>query len=506
MAPSTTTGPIPLGPPSAPDQTATASPLVSWDQNITLTLERLEQRRADFPTLQSFSAGLTKQGEWVLIGGRTNGLHGFSGDGIANFPPSQQNTTIWLYDPISDRSWSRSLAESGLSPELQLSLSTTNAQAFQQGDVLFRAGGYVYDAGTRTFKTDNRLAAIDLGDIRSWVKGRSAALNQRAVLAVSGDPISVNGTASQFFAVTGGEMLQGANKNQAQLIFGQDFAGGYSPGSNGTYTEQVRNFTLHYKPKKGTLSYSVNSVSEPDPTAFHRRDLNILTQLTQTSKGKLKREGLALGGVFYNGTGVWTVPVEVDLLTGQPSMADPSAATTFRQAINQYTAASMGLFSRQDAAQTNLIFGGISAITLDPAGNPYYVNASNSPDQAFPYPFTSQVAAIRRDAQGQWQQSIAGSFPSITNPAGQPLNYGASAAFLPVTNRKSSGVRYLADGVLDLDWLRKTSPAGQPVHVGYVLGGIESQVFDNFSDLSTYGGTNYTKASGEIFKVLISHT
>ena len=58
------------------DQTATASPLSIWDEPWQVELEQVEQRSAKFPTLQSFSAGQTNPGEWVLNGGCTNGpLH-----------------------------------------------------------------------------------------------------------------------------------------------------------------------------------------------------------------------------------------------------------------------------------------------------------------------------------------------------------------------------------------------------------------------------------------------
>jgi hypothetical protein len=57
---------------------------------------------------------------------------------------------------------------------------------------------------------------------------------------------------------------------------------------------------------------------------------------------------------------------------------------------------------------------------------------------------------------------------------------------------------------LDIDRLQGKSQPGEPVLVGYVVGGIESQVFSDFNDLSTYGNTNYTVASGEIFQVLIT--
>jgi hypothetical protein len=494
---------IPLSSQGA-DQTATASPLSTWAENYTISLETLQDRRAPFPTLQSFSAGMTRSGEWVLIGGRTNGLHNFTNKGIENFPPAHQNDRIWVYDPVRDRSWSRPLSKSGLSSAKQLSLSTTNAEQLQQGDVLFRVGGYVYNEASKSFQTRNRLSAIDLGNLASWAKGKRKQLLPNSVLSVAGEAIQVDGEATHLFAVTGGELLAGRRDGQAQLIFGQDFKGGYTQGTNGLYTSQVRNFNIQYQPKQGELSYSLNRVTESNPSFYRRRDLNVMTQLHRTAKGKLVQEGAALAGVFYNGEGVWTVPVKIDLLTGQPIMPNPENPATFRQGFNQYTAANLGLYSRSEDSQTNLIFGGISALILDPSGETYYVNPDNDPNQGFSYPFTSQIAALSRTADGEWTQSIPGSFPNISNDKGQPLSFGASSTFIPLSKGQNGRVRYLADGVLDLDRLQSKSQPGEPILVGYVVGGIESQVYSDFNDLSTYGNTNYTVASGEIFQVLIT--
>ncbi len=497
------TGDLPLSSQGL-DQTATASPLQSWSEPYRVELQQLQQRSARFPTLQSFSAGQTQNGEWVLIGGRTNGLHNFTPDGKKNFPPSQQNTRIWVYDPIRERSWSRPLKQSGLSKGKQLSLSTTNAQEFQQNDVLFRVGGYVYNQETERFSTRNRLSAINLDDLANWAKRESRILPKSSVLSVAGKPMQVNGQDTHFFAVTGGEMLEGTNANQAQLIFGQDFKGGYTPGSNGLYTSQVRNFQIRYKPEIGKLGYRVNSISTPDDSLFRRRDLNVVNQFKLDDSGNLSRQGEALGGVFYEGEGVWTVPVEIDLLTGQPTMADANNPATFRQGINQYTASNLGLYSRSQDRQTNLIFGGISAITLDPSGEPYYVNIDNNPDLAPSYPFTSQIAALTQQRDGSWTQSLAGSFPELLNAEGEPLTYGASSVFIPLAPQQDKRVRYLADGVLDLDRLENRTQAGESVLVGYVVGGIESQVANDFNDLTTYGSSTYTVASGEVFKVILT--
>jgi hypothetical protein len=491
---------------SSIDQTATSSPIEPWSENYGVTLKQMKHRDAPYPTLQSFSSAQAKSGEWVLFGGRTNGLHKFpeasqSDNGKTSFPPSYQNERVWVYDPVRDRSWSRPLSKSGLSASKQLSLSTTNAQDLQQGNVLYHVGGYVYDKTTDSFQTRNRLSAIDINDMVAWAKGKTKQLPGRAVLSVVGKPLQVSGQNSHYFAVTGGNLLAGAKTNQAQLIFGQDFQSGYGDAATSVqiYTQQVRNFRINYDREKGKLSYQNNGISEPSSSKYNRRDGNVVTQLTANKRQQLTQHGEAIGGVFYGGQGVYTVPVQIDLLTGQPTMANANDPATFRQGINQYTAANVGLYSRQENSQTNLVFGGISALTLDPNGNPFF-NTEN------PYPFTSQIAAIKRNAKGEWSQSIMGRYPALTSESGEPLTFGASSAFLPLTRRQDPRVRYLADGVVDLDRLRKLSDPGESVLIGYVVGGIKSQVADDFSDPATYGSTNWTQASGEIFKVMITPT
>lgn len=492
---------IPL---SSSDQTPTSSPIRDWSENYGVALQQLTGRRAPFPTLQSFSAAQTRQGEWVLFGGRTNGLHNFpeasqSDNGKTAFPPAYQNDRVWVYDPVRDRSWSKPLSKSGLSAGKQLSLSTTNAEDLQQGDTLFHVGGYVYDKANDSFQTRNRLSAIDISALAGWVKGKSKQLPGNAMLSIPGKPMQVNGQNTHYFAVTGGDLLAGAKPNQAQLIFGQDFQTGYGDEATTVqiYTQQVRNFTIHYDPDERTLRYTNRGVSDPNQSNYNRRDGNVVTQLKLNNKQEIKQQGEAIGGVFYGGAGVYTVPAQIDLVTGLPTMANPDAPSTFRQGINQYTAANVGLFSRQDNSQMNLVFGGISALTLDPNGNPFF-NSEN------PYPFTSQIAGIKRNGNGEWSQSIPGSYPALSSADGEPLTFGASSGFIPLAKRQDPRVRYLADGVVNLDRLRRLSDPGESVVIGYVVGGIKSQVADNFNDPTTYGSTNWTQASGEIFKVMIT--
>ena len=121
----------------------------------------------------------------MLIAGRTNGLHGFSDDGLANFPPRYQNTDVWVIDPASKETWSRSLNDtsSGLTSNEIDSLSSTNTESYQDGNTLFIVGGYVYSRAINNFTTYNALSAIDLPTLVDWVKGTDETLHDEYYLA-----------------------------------------------------------------------------------------------------------------------------------------------------------------------------------------------------------------------------------------------------------------------------------------------------------------------------------
>ena len=89
------------------DQTPNFSQVTNWSGAYDLAFAEYDMGTASVPTLQSFASGIYDD-QWVLIAGRTNGLHGFSDDGLANFPPKYQNTDVWVIDPVSKETWSRS--------------------------------------------------------------------------------------------------------------------------------------------------------------------------------------------------------------------------------------------------------------------------------------------------------------------------------------------------------------------------------------------------------------
>ena len=80
----------------------------------------VEIEQADFSLPNGLHSGATAvyNDKWLYIAGRTNGMHGFNNDDN-NFPPQQQNTSIYVIDLNTETVYSKSMtdASSGLTQE-----------------------------------------------------------------------------------------------------------------------------------------------------------------------------------------------------------------------------------------------------------------------------------------------------------------------------------------------------------------------------------------------------
>jgi hypothetical protein len=417
---------------------------------------------AVLPTLHSYAAA-HHDGKWIMLGGRTNGLHGFETSPIINFPEQYQNRDVWVIDPVTHQSWSRSLEDvfSGLNANQIAALTSTNQQFTQIGDRLYVTGGYGIPGSGAGFATFDTLSAIDLDGIVDWVvSAQGQAVDHIRQIS---DPL---------FKVTGGAMYE--MQDRVHLIFGQDFTGGYNPTKNGAYTKQVRSFDIV---DDGMTLAVANVSSTPQVEAYRRRDLNVYPTLAP-GVGGVEQGLTVLSGVFTEQTGVWTVPVEIDD-AGQPTMADPNFAGTFKQAMNQYHSAKVGLYSSAQGSMHELLLGGISLKTYDEALNTF-VQDDNMP-------FTSQMTAVVRDESGNYTQHFLGSYPELYDTEENLLNFGANAEFFLVP-----GIATYENGVIDLDLL-----SGETV-VGYVYGGIVS----NAPHVRGVEGA-VSGASNRIFEVVV---
>lgn len=515
---------LPLVTPAlAQDQTTTGtgaagfSSVTNWSADsrryqISLQSHTWSDPANPLPGLQSFASAVYDH-EWVMVAGRTNGMHDFTNSGDANFPPNRQNVDVWVVNPVTQQTWHRSLADNtNLSLDQLSRLSATNTESFQRGDGFFVAGGYgsilasaSYDSVTGStsivssgsFVTHNSLTAIHLPDLVGWVKSGTAALSANAVTQIAGS--------NDYFAVTGGEMVKTSN-NQVHLVFGQNFQGPYTGASNGVYTSQVRSFTLDYNPGSETvaptLAYSPTATSpvSGDATQFRRRDLNVAPSIRRDpSDPAAVQEGMiAYAGVFTGpaiatgtgtasspGNGVWTLPVEISA-TGTPTMiGTTSTATSFVQPMNQYAAAHLGVYSGSTGDFTTFLLGGITANTYDPQSGTLTYQAE--------YPFTNQITAVTRDVAGGYRQQYVGEYPFTPLVSGTRTFslYGAEAKFF--TNSSLPANATYANGVFNLDELLALGSGT----IGYMFGGIASSVPNTTSRLDS-------TASPQIFSVIFT--
>ena len=169
-------------------------------------------------------------------------------------------------------------------------------------------------------------------------------------------------------------------------------------------------------------------------------------------------------------------------------MASPGPGT-FKQGMNNYTSATLGVASTSGDMYTVLL-GGISF--------GFFTNGVFQTDAEFP--FINQVTTVRIDRQGRFSQYLMDAeYPAIlsaqANPvlgcdgaqACTPLLFGAAAQLVPAAN-----LPVYDNGVLKLERL-----GPNPVVVGYVVGGIQSA-------LPNTNGPSDSGASPFIFTVTLT--
>lgn len=443
----------------AQHQTEVFSPIiVDGSLPYQIDLVPFELGDTPLPSLHSY-AKAQWDGKWLLIGGRTNGLHEFTQNGFINFPPAHQNREIWVVDPVHGKSWRRSMEEEGsglTTPQID-SLSVTNNQFYQKDDRLYLTGGYGLEA-EEDFVTFDTLTAIDVPGIMAWVQGGDG--NASSTIRQIHNPL---------FRVTGGAMLPIGDRTH--LVFGQDFQGPYTPFGNGIYTNQVRSFTI----VDDGIELSVDNVavSEPDEN-YRRRDLNVLPVIRPQDDGMFTEELRVLSGVFTPEGGAWTVPVEIDS-RGNPMMADPADDDAFKQAMNLYHTAKISLYSESSNESHMLLFGGISLHYIDPETNQLSQDAN--------LPFINQATSVVIDRDGKYEQHLLPEeFPEFyDSESGNRLLYGTNAEFM-----LTDGISAHDNGVIKMDDI------SGPTTLGYIVGGIAADQPNN----------GFSAASGRIFKVV----
>lgn len=396
------------------------------------------------------------KGLGVIIGGRKNGMHGFTN--VGSFPANEQNTTVFVIDFKNQQIYSRDLREqsSGLTQTDIETLSVTDPEYFQDGHTLYFIGGYGYDSNSQTFDTKTTLTAINLPGLINWVINNQGSVKQNTQQL--SDPQ---------LQVTGGKAIKIGNI--IYLVFGQTFTGEYTSSSNGIYTQQMRRFSI-----SDTFNIQfLPAIPESGSDNYRRRDFNLLPAIYQLGKN-LVYGFVQFSGVFTESGGVWTIPVTFQD-GGSLTMKNASDPTAFKQGMNVYSSSAISLYSNRNKAMYNIFFGGLTY--------QYFNNGSLVTDSSIPY--TNQIVTIKMDSQGIFTEHLMStSMPTIPDPA--PLGYlffGTAAYFF------ANNISAYPNQVLNYDYIRK------PTVIGYIVGGIQSTV------LNTTDPVTQTNSSRYIFEV-----
>jgi hypothetical protein len=399
------------------------------------------------PALHSFAFG-QYEGEWLLIGGRVDGLH--RRQPFAAFDSVGHNYELTVVNPTTQQVWTADLKS--LPIPLQEQLSATNPEFLQVDDQLFLAGGYGYSPTLGDHKTFEYLTVVDIPAAIQAVKNKTDLA-----------------PAFQYFedarfAVTGGQMERIGDV--FYLVGGQNFGGRYNPngpdfgpGFFQKYNHEIRTFRM----EQDGFSRAPFLYSGPiDSVNLHRRDFNMCPQIMPDG-----REGLlAFSGVFqYKADIPYLNLVEIE---GNGYRVVPG----FQQHYQQYHCAKLPLYDAQTKAMHTLFLGGISQYG-DSAGA-HFIDCN--------VPFVKTIARVTRDAAGQYQE--------YRLPIEMPDYLGASAEFIRLPT-----LPQYENGVIKLDELPTKNTL-----IGYVVGGIHS----SDDNIFWVNEGDHSSASSTVYKVFLS--
>ncbi len=470
-----------------PAKTAAATPVPSSPSTqpsaATATLpfkfELAEVAGSKLPALQSYTSAQS-QGKWLLIGGRTAGLHGFGTSGANNFPRSTANTVAYVIDPAQNSVLGSVDLAANLPAAIAGQLTASNSQFEQVGGLLYIIGGYGKDLVSGKMTTFGSVISVDVDGLVAAI----VAKNDKVAGFFKQSPAPDNR-----LKVTGGALKY--NAGIFYLVFGQKFDGEYSVenrdynhagGQFQQYTEKVRVFTL-------TPTLAIKDFNQVDggydpSLPYHRRDLNVVDIIDDDGKTP---GAVVYGGVFKAGqVAGFTAPI--DLVYGTTvNNAKVGVQASFNQALSQYDCAHLTVFDAASASSFTTLLGGISQYHYIASTNTLVQDAINLSVGIDGLPFIDTVSTIQNKSGTSLAQYI--------QPVPLPGLLGAEMQFLRSSKLQvGAGGPYFDNGVLNLAAL-----SGRTL-VGHAYGGIQS-----FGPYSTYGTPPpSTQASARLFEVYVT--
>jgi hypothetical protein len=418
------------------------------------------------PGLQSFVFG-THNTDWLMMCGRVNGFHGFPTDTNTNFPRTQANPNIFVYDVAAHQLYTMPVPKYG--GDTGNVFLCTNLGHTQQDGILYAGGGYgVASAKDNSAKkTYNYFMRVDLSAAIAAVKANNPMQFKNAIWWGQSDLVKS----------TGGELFL-LPDNNFYMALGHNFEGRYTDATSiQKYINQVNVFKIEGKGlnKNKLAIIPVGTISDglPDSTTqFHRRDL-VVAPCVQAN-------GLDIGLSIYGGVFTYA-PTSVK--GGGPSNSNGNPfpnpiyinykqtpawrLDAFSQVSNIYSTAFMTHYDAASQQMMTTLFGGLG----DTQAN---FNAAN---------WTNLISTNVRSYANKGDVTT-----SIANASSLSTFVGAESVFVPDNSVTFYNKNY---NIIDYSKLSNNQT------VGYIYGGIVSNQCCN----DTMGST---KASSAVYKVIIT--
>lgn len=419
----------------------------------------------NFPALHS-GAVAEHNGKWIMMGGRTNGMHGFYPPFA--FPANGRQTNVYVVDPEAGSVWSSPI--DSLDVRVREQLSSSNMQFAEGNGKMYLSGGYGYHEAIDDFTTFPYLTSADMGCITDSV---IAGGDMRPCFKVYEDSL---------MAVTGARMAR--IEDDYFLVFGHFFHHRYSVADLGSfiqkYTYQIRKFNI----EETADSLSISNVQViTDSSLFRRRDFNMTPFEDNNERGLIVWSGVFRDSVdlpYYN-----PIKINQDLSYNLVESEQKHAHYTSAAACIQTDGYFQEYFPFSNEA--HLFFGGMAE---------FYLNEQGDVVQDSLVPFVKGFSSMQRYESSYIETSLGifGNVEQICNESFNPNRYafdgyeGTNAEFVanPAIRSDTSGVIKIGLSLFE------------PLLLGYIVGGIES----TGPNIANMNDPSLSFASAKVYKVM----
>jgi hypothetical protein len=443
-------------------------------KSFNVIIEEVKNKH-QFPNLQSFVLGQgSNSSEWLILSGRTNGMHDFGKDNYEekSFPIRNFNDTIWVYNYLEDKRYAFPVNK--IDNPGSLLFKATNLQHFQDDNYLYLTGGYgendsiSNDNLLERFDTYADIARIDIDGMISDIVANASAEKVNTNIIYGFDKLA---------RATGGELYK--LDDYFYLAGGHVYKGIFSVKRNNTitptsqkYLNSVHRFKLSEidgRLKLSDFSKITDGFSD-DSTQFRRRDLPVTPSINFNSDSSWE-EGIAMyAGVFaspdnkinnINANGAWKWPIYIH--KDGTYLIDSG----FEQHTNIYSAPSFVAVDQNFKTVYTTIIGGIGS-----SNRAAYSNTTTT---------------IIKNMEGNRVV-----YDTILQPPIPSENFYGAEAFM-VLNKENRLNNAQLD-VFDITQLIKNDK----IEIGLFCGGIEAFVYNPGGN-----GKGKSKASNKIWKVTL---